>query len=130
MLARLLKLLGISVLALACNGDTDDRWTWGEFSRELAGAYCAATVRCGLFADAELCVDHVAWHLCAPHYSCDLPLADEDAAREALDACVADLEAVDASGCEALYWGILPESCYGLTDFEPSSEADAGPDAG
>lgn len=122
----ILATLGTVLLVVALSlfsGCGDDKvvYTWGDVSEDLAGKVCTAVESCGA-THSETCQEHVAWHLCKPQGDCDVAV-DEDAAKVALDACQASLEADNA--CFILAFGFVPQPCLDVLQLEPKQ--DAGP---
>lgn len=121
----LLSGLVFAVVLVAC-GD-NEVYTWGDASLEMGPVFCGALSDCGYDVDLELCIEHTAWHLCEPDYSCDVEV-DEVEAEDAIAACdIAFREFTDdpnSLGCYFLRYGITPEGCMDFWDMSPGPQAD------
>lgn len=119
--------IALLCLALVACGDNLEPTTWGTVSNEFAAEFCDGLGFCGWIGDADrgICIEHTAWHLCAPDHTCEVQV-DPGAAERALAACA---EAFDAPAYRDPYsreciglgiYGFVPSDCYPIFDLDPA----------
>jgi len=99
----------------------DDKYTWGDMSREFSDAYCDAAYQCYADAvegykidekDVAICSEHNYDHFCKYDKSCNRKIKEAEEAQTALDVCLDDLANLNEGQCGVLlFFGITPQSC-------------------
>ena len=117
----------LAIALVACGGDGDEAYTWGDASLTVSVAYCGALEACGLPPERTPgCEKHVLFHMCGLNDTCET--SRDDGLEVQTQLCETDLNAVsiDSGDCWPLYFGWVPDSCIVVLEADPKYDADAG----
>lgn len=121
------RILMVGLLALAACG-SDSEYTWGDAYKTILVEYCNFAAACSYTGETAEeqdnwlndCIDHGMYHQCELSTGkCDVELAD--GAEDAVDVCVEAMHQPEyAENCLNSWYGILPEECGPVWDYDPN----------
>ena len=105
------------ITMVSCGDSEDPPYNWGDMSAELSSAYCQARVTCHWEDDTDRCYRHSYSHLCGLEDTCSEKVPDT--AEADMLTCSEALAELDEDACFYLLFGLLPDSCNVVWDYQP-----------